>query len=226
MEDFKVFFKEHWKLLSIILLIFTLVPILQCGSDRYNASKEAIHDAELKMSMARQADSINTARNKAETARFDSLQKENNIKVEAAKAEARQYHILADKYKKKADKAQDRVDDLLAEYGDSLNTPCKEIVKEYKEVVQDLTLSNDAKNEEINELNIALTEDSIGWDNCKKVNAVKDNTIAIKETRIAEQDIVIENLKKELKKQNSFFRKNVGWFGTGAGFLLGILLMK
>lgn len=226
MEDFKTFLKEHWKSLSIILLIFTLVPILQCGNSRSNRSKEAIHDAEMKMAMARQADSINTARNKQESEKLLALQKQNSISVEAAKAEARTYHILADKYKKKADKAQSRVDDLLAEYGDSLSTPCKEIVKEYKEVTQELILSNDAKTEEINELNIALTEDSIGWDNCKKDNLLKDNTIASKETRILEQNVVIENLKKELKKQNSFFKKNVGWFGTGVGFLLGILLMK
>lgn len=226
MKHILTYFREHWRMIIVTLSFLIIFLVLQCTGNSIKNTQKVLYETELKVVIARQADSINTARNIKEVARLDSLQKTHQAEVTAAKTEANVYQALASGYKKEAEKSDKKVDDLLAQYGDSINEPCREIVAAYHTTVTELTLAYDAKQEEVNELNIALTEDSIGWQECKQVNIVKDNTIASKETTLGEERQVNETLRKQLAKQNNFFNKNKTWIAGACGFILGVLLLK
>lgn len=220
------FLKKYWKTIAIVLSISTMFFVLKYTGDNIERTQKVLYETELKVAIARQADSINTARNIKEVARLDVLQKTYQAEVNAARAEVKVYQALANGYKKAADNSDKKVKELLIQYGDSINGPCREIVAAYHTTVTELTLAYDAKQEEVNELDIALTADSLGWEECKQINIVKDNTIASKETTLGEERQVNETLRKQLAKQDNFFNKNKTWIAGVCGFVLGVLLLK
>lgn len=218
--------KNHWKLVLTITLILFALLMGKCTTDNYKKNQKLLFETELINAKETLRDSIESAKNAQMAIKLDSIQKAEQKKADAANKRADKYKTDADKYKKKGDQLQAKVDDLLDLYGDSLDSNCKKVVNAYQAQVDNLEDLRDAQNEEINELNLVIDADSTGWDACKKESILLTNTIQSKESLLKTRQVLIDDLRKQLSKQNGFFKKNKGWIGFGLGAGLTVLLLK
>ena len=220
------FIKKYWKWIVIGICGLLALILVTCSNYNYKQNQQILFQTELQNATATLRDSITDANNKKLIIFQDSIQKAEKAKVDAAKKRADQWEVKATKLDKQNQKLQNNVDSLLAEHGDSLSSDCKEIVGAYQEQVKGLKDENDALNEEINELDLALTADSTGWDSCNKESIIKDQTIKSKVDLLKVREDLNNDLKKQLAKQNNWFNKSKGWIGLGTGIVLGILIVK
>lgn len=220
------YIKEHFKMLAIILSIVIILIVNQCTYYTANRNKIVLNQTELQVLKARLEDSINTVKFKEKIALQDSIQKIAQLKVDKARNKADSLSRVNNNYKSKEKKLISKISVLEEKYKDSLNSPCKEVIEAYVERVDNLELQNGALTEEVFELDLAFEQDSIGWEACKKEALLKDSIINQKQDRIIAQENINNALKKQLKKNNSIFKKSVPWISAGAGIVLGILLVK
>ena len=220
------YIKEHFKMLSVILLILVVLIVNQCTYYTVNKNKVVLNQTELQALKVKLEDSINTVKFKEKIALQDSIQKIAQLKVDKARNKADSLNRINNNYKSKEKKLISKISSLENKYKDSLNSPCKEVIEAYIERVDNLELQNGALTEEVCELDMAFEQDSIGWEACKQETLLKDSIITQKQDRIIAQENINNALRKQLKKNNSVFKKSVPWLSAGAGIVLGILLVK
>ena len=220
------FIKEHFKMLSVILLILIVIVVNQCTYYTTNRNKVLLNQTELQALKVRLEDSINTVKFKERIALQDSVQKIAQLKVDKARNKADSLSRVNNNYKSKEKKLIGKISALEEKYKDSLDNPCKEVIGAYIERVDNLELQNGALTEEVFELDIAFEQDSIGWEACKKESLLKDSIITQKQDRIIAEENINKALRKQLKKNNSNFKKSLPWISVGLGFVVGILVNK
>lgn len=220
------FIKKYWKWIAVGLCGLLMLIMFTCGNANYRENQRLINQTELQNAVSTLRDSMTDANNKKLIVFQDSIQKAEKKKSVAAQKRADQWQAKANSLDKQNQKLQNNVDILMAQYGDSLDTDCKKVVQGYKEQVEGLKDENDALNEAVNELDLALTADSIGWNSCIKENDIKDQTIKSKVDLLKIREDLNKDLTKQLAKQNNWFNKNKVWIGLGTGLGLGILIVK
>lgn len=226
MKQILDFFKKYWKTSAIISCVLLLTITLMCSNANFRNNQRILFQTELINAKETLRDSINEVNNKKLILFQDSVQKVEKIRSDAAKKRADQWEAKANKLDKQNQKLQNNVDSLLTQYGDSLDTNCTKVVTAYQEQVNGLKDEKDALNEEINELNLVVTADSVGLDACNKANIIKDQTIKSKVDLLKIREDLNKDLTKQLAKQNNWFNKNKVWIGLGTGLGLGILIVK
>ena len=220
------FIKKYWKGIAIGLCVVLVLIVSTCSNANYKQNQRLLFQTELTNATETLRDSINSANNKTLIVFQDSIQKAEKAKSNAAKKKADQWEVKANSLDKQNQGLQKKVDGLLAQYGDSLDTNCKTVVNAYQEQVDGLKDEKDALGEQINEMDLVITADSTGWDSCNKENLLKDQTIKSKMDLLKIKDQLNADLTKQLAKQNNWLNKNKGWIGLGTGLVLGFLILK
>lgn len=225
-EKILTYIKEHFKMLLVVLLIIVVLIANQCSYYNANKSKVVLNQTELQNLKASMEDSLRTKMYKERIIIEEGIQKAAQIKIDKALNKVDSLDRVNKNLKSKEKKLISKIDILEDKYKDSINSPCKEIISAYVERVDNLELQNGALTEEVFELDLAFEQDSIGWEACKKESLLKDSIIIQKQDRIIAQENINNALRKQLKKNNSIFKKSVPWLSAGAGIVLGILLVK
>lgn len=220
------FIKKYWKWVSIGLCGLLIFITFTCSNANYKQTQKLLFQTELQNATQTLRDSITDANNKQLIILQDSIQKIEKAKSDAAKKKADQWESKANGLNKQNQGLQKKVKDLLTQYGDSLDAGCIEVVNAYQNQVEGLIDENYALGEAVNELDLVVTADSIGWGSCNKENLIKDQTIKSKVDLLKVREDLNNDLKKQLTKQNNWFNKNKGWIGLGTGIVLGILITK
>lgn len=226
MKKITDFIKKYWKWITVGICGLLMLTLFTCGNANYRENQRLLFQTELTNAVETLRDSMTEANAKQLIHFQDSIQKTEKAKTDVHKKRADQWESKANILYKQNQGLQKKVDGLLAQYGDSLDTNCKKVVNAYQEQVEGLKDEKDALNEEINELDLALTADSTGWDACKKETFALADMVESKVDLIIVKDRLITDLKVQLGKQNNWLNKNKGWIGLGTGIVLGILIVK